>query len=489
MRAVPRLPGSSQPEQESMAEPRLKRIGHETLSIVRQGGYSLDGSFVPLCPAPPWSFTEKAPAGSPSWDDVLVVTPEMSGEYLRLLGANSDGSETSAAFSAADAFGAAAGEDSQKTLVLSFADARFPAEGFLRGASGQEQSLCRQSTLYSSITSPAAERMYRMNREGTEFAYTNCMLVSPSVCVFRDGTMKLLREPFLTAVVTLPAPNRNGRASSMPDALVEEAIRDRLRRLAATGVYLGYEKLVLGAWGCQTFGNDPRRMAELMHEVLVEEGLGKYYRKIVFALPNPKLRQIFAGALPEAAAEAGVSHMAAERCREACSGRSEAEIVRDRPAGRRQFVQATSPDPVCRPQKSSGSRSYGFAHGLTADGTPFLAELYGKRRPDRICFLLPIQPGLFADFSEHSGAGLRADPEPVMPSLTHSLEDGGSETDQRRIDAAVKRLVRNRLVRQGAEVFPAVRYKRDLSGRWLTQIVIEFPHNICTNAVTPLIFF
>lgn len=45
------------------------------------------------------------------------------------------------------------------------------------------------------------------------------------------------------------------------------------------------DTLILGAWGCGAFGCDPRTMATLFAQVLIEDGLGRLYREIHFAIP------------------------------------------------------------------------------------------------------------------------------------------------------------------------------------------------------------
>merc|ERR1719346_355651 len=45
------------------------------------------------------------------------------------------------------------------------------------------------------------------------------------------------------------------------------------------------DTIVLGAWGCGAFGNDPQIMASLFAQVLQEEPLRQLYREVHFAIP------------------------------------------------------------------------------------------------------------------------------------------------------------------------------------------------------------
>ena len=84
-------------------------------------------------------------------------------------------------------------EDSFTTLsdcVLNFADARQPGGLYLYGESTQEEALCRQSTLYASISSEKARVMYDNNRDVKNLD-TDYLLLSPCVEVFRDSELNL----------------------------------------------------------------------------------------------------------------------------------------------------------------------------------------------------------------------------------------------------------------------------------------------------------
>ncbi len=46
----------------------------------------------------------------------------------------------------------------------------------------------------------------------------------------------------------------------------------------------GYKNLVLGAWGCGAFGNKPEDVSEYFRIVLFDEGYGKYFDEVCFAI-------------------------------------------------------------------------------------------------------------------------------------------------------------------------------------------------------------
>lgn len=177
-----------------------------------------------------------------------------------------------------------AGRRLEKPLVMNFANAHHPGGGFRLGANAQEESLCRCSTLYSSLTSEKASEMYKHNNEQLSKVESDYMLLSPNVVVFRDERYDLLDSPIVMSVITVPAPNRNGAAFFANNELIKETFIRRIRILLLTAAKYGYKNLVLGAWGCGAFGNDPKYVADYFKYVLCDEGYGMCFDKICFAI-------------------------------------------------------------------------------------------------------------------------------------------------------------------------------------------------------------
>jgi uncharacterized protein (TIGR02452 family) len=73
---------------------------------------------------------------------------------------------------------------SERTALLNFASAKNPGGGFLSGAQAQEESLARASGLYASLQ--CMPEYYDLNRRCKSVVYTDHMIYSPQVPVFRD---------------------------------------------------------------------------------------------------------------------------------------------------------------------------------------------------------------------------------------------------------------------------------------------------------------
>lgn len=169
-------------------------------------------------------------------------------------------------------------------LVMNFANPVNPGGGYLYGAAAQEECLCRESTLYASLSSKAAEEMYLANRKNEDFFDTDYILLSPCVEVFRNAALELLSEPHTVAVMTVAAPNLHGKAGMASQEDIDCYMKKRIRQYLKCGAYYGYHTLTLGAWGCGAFGHDAERVAGYFKEILMGEGYQTYYDKIIFAV-------------------------------------------------------------------------------------------------------------------------------------------------------------------------------------------------------------
>ncbi len=168
---------------------------------------------------------------------------------------------------------------------LNFASAKNPGGGFLGGSSAQEEALARSSTLYASLIE-ADGAYYQQNRRIGTAIYTDATILSPSVTVFRDDYGSLLETPFDVSIITAPAPNRGAVERNEPERLsdIPAVFHRRIRNVLALFANQGTQTLVLGAWGCGVFRNDPTKVADWFHEALFADGFGKIFQQIHFAV-------------------------------------------------------------------------------------------------------------------------------------------------------------------------------------------------------------
>jgi uncharacterized protein (TIGR02452 family) len=178
-----------------------------------------------------------------------------------------------------DRFGASS------VAALNFASAKNPGGGFLSGSQAQEESLARASALYACLRGQMA--YYDANRQESSLLYTDHMIVSPRVPVFRDDDDRLLEQPWEVTIITAPAPNAGAVAKNSPEASidVEPTFRRRIEHVLAAAVIYDQAALVLGAWGCGVFGNDSEMVAGLFGEFLLGSGpFSKAFDNVTFAV-------------------------------------------------------------------------------------------------------------------------------------------------------------------------------------------------------------
>lgn len=168
-------------------------------------------------------------------------------------------------------------------LCLNFGSAKNPGGGFLGGASAQEESLARASGLYGCLLS--APDFYAYHRRERTLIYSDQLIHSPGVPVFKheDGSPM---ESFLpVSFITGAAVNAGAVRENEPEsvAMIVPAMRTRIEKLLALCAARGHRTLVLGAWGCGVFRNDPEVIAGFFAEVLKGRFAGEFER-IVFAI-------------------------------------------------------------------------------------------------------------------------------------------------------------------------------------------------------------
>jgi uncharacterized protein (TIGR02452 family) len=110
------------------------------------------------------------------------------------------------------------------------------------------------------------------------------MIYSPSVPVFKNDAGELL-EPYNAAFITCAAPNAgaiaSNQASSIPE--ISTALEQRAALVLALAAFKKHQHLVLGAWGCGVFHNDPNLVARVFKNLL-ETRFKNVFTQVIFAV-------------------------------------------------------------------------------------------------------------------------------------------------------------------------------------------------------------
>jgi uncharacterized protein (TIGR02452 family) len=166
--------------------------------------------------------------------------------------------------------------------ALNFASAKNAGGGFLRGARAQEEDLARCSALY--VCQIGHREYYDANRAFPSVLYTDHLIYSPDVPFFRDDDHALLPEPFCVTLLTSPAPNAGEAWRRGEGHLVHETLERRARQVLTVAAHHRHRTIVLGAWGCGVFRNDPRTVAEVFANLLADPPFAGHFGRVVFAV-------------------------------------------------------------------------------------------------------------------------------------------------------------------------------------------------------------
>ena len=182
----------------------------------------------------------------------------------------------------------------QRVCVLNFASATNPGGGVVNGSSAQEECLCRCSTLSNCLNTRAMwDGFYAPHRRSGNPLHDDDIIFTPGVQVIKDDDYHLLTDPFAVDVITCAAPNLRERPSNpynpgernsvqiSPQDLYQLHIK-RARRILDVAALNHAEVVILGAFGCGAFRNDPQIVARAYSSVLPD--YLRHFRTIEFAV-------------------------------------------------------------------------------------------------------------------------------------------------------------------------------------------------------------
>lgn len=250
---------------------RATVIGHETLQAIEAGRYqAVSGAVVDI-----QTLLERAVEGTRSYPpDVPLpaVLPRDQPTQIKVM------NETTLAV-ARHLVG-----QGLRMAVLNFASATHPGGGFLSGARAQEESLARSSGLYACLVN---NPMYALHQAQQDPIYTDYIIYSPDVPVFRTDAGDWLEMPYVCSFITSAAVNAYALLETNPARCPEipKVMKGRIDRVLTVAALHQRDVLILGAWGCGAFGNDSHQIASLFHEALVGKFRG-VFSSIVFAITD-----------------------------------------------------------------------------------------------------------------------------------------------------------------------------------------------------------
>lgn len=167
-----------------------------------------------------------------------------------------------------------------RTCVLNFASHKNPGGKFIEGSSAQEESLCHDSILYNVL-----KRMPAYYEENKKFLnrslYSNRAIYSPRILFPIDGS------EWRADVLTCAAPNKTAaqKYCKVSDAENSQLLKSRIDFVLSIAAAYNPDVLILGAYGCGVFGQDPNEVALIFNEFLNNK-FKNTFQKVVFAIPD-----------------------------------------------------------------------------------------------------------------------------------------------------------------------------------------------------------
>lgn len=178
-------------------------------------------------------------------------------------------------------------EDKMDLGVLNFASAYHPGGGFVNGAIAQEECIAQCSDLYIKQITGEGLEYYDINKNDCSSYYSDTMFMS-NVVFFKDANFNKVENPVMCRVLTVPAVNMNKVVGSLSEAKV--VMKNRMRNILYLFAYFGCRDIVLGAFGCGVFGNNPVDVSNAWYDLLIEEDMKKYFKNIRFSILDRKGR-------------------------------------------------------------------------------------------------------------------------------------------------------------------------------------------------------
>jgi uncharacterized protein (TIGR02452 family) len=166
------------------------------------------------------------------------------------------------------------------TCALVFADPLCPCPeyGDYDGPMTQEKSICLCTLLYHFLERDMARFVCG---ELTEPGFTDAMTVFASVPIVRDDNFCDVRSAKCASFLCCTPPIDDGE---WDEGTLLAILETRIAKILACAHSHGFRTLVLGAFGCGSYSNDPPVVARVFMKLLVDEKHRFSFDRIIFAI-------------------------------------------------------------------------------------------------------------------------------------------------------------------------------------------------------------
>lgn len=178
----------------------------------------------------------------------------------------------------------------EKLALLNFASYKHPGGGFISGALAQEEALCHESFLYN-VLREFDDSYYEWNRNNLNYGmYTDRALYSPDIYFGHTG------RSCLADVITCACPNASvsvRRYGTVSEEQNRQYCTSRIKMVLSIAAEQKVDTLILGAYGCGVFKQNPDEIATTFATSLAGD-FRNVFERVVFAIPGGKNYEAFA---------------------------------------------------------------------------------------------------------------------------------------------------------------------------------------------------
>lgn len=179
-------------------------------------------------------------------------------------------------------------KNSGRVVVLNCANPVMPGGGIEDGVMGQEECFCRSSNLAVCLNAMnVSDEFYEYHKNNCNFFYSDRVIYTKNITVFKnDDEFPVVmdkEEWFQVDMISCAAPWIS-KHTHVDIELLRRKVKSRIRNIFEVALDNNAEVVILGAFGCGTFGNSPVMIAEAFKAVIDEQKYEKCFKKIVFAL-------------------------------------------------------------------------------------------------------------------------------------------------------------------------------------------------------------
>lgn len=170
-------------------------------------------------------------------------------------------------------------------VALNMANAVTPGGSVEQGVMAQEECLFFRSNYYQSLYPSENPHLKAQCKKGKYRVPDFGVVYTPQVQVFRKTPAG--GYAFITPYsVDMIASAAFAKGHDMPKDPVryENLTKSKMRAMLREAVHTNHDSIVLGAYGCGAFGNDPKLVSKFFKDVISEPEFNGHFREIAFGV-------------------------------------------------------------------------------------------------------------------------------------------------------------------------------------------------------------